>query len=233
MGKSSSFTAQRTSCSVQQHGADQGQAPAVQLGDRGEAANAALPPEVHVKGLDSIIEVVAQRHFIAAQLLRRRVQRAPAQLGAEGTGVLFLPVFKHHRADLGAADVVGDAVPGKQGLQGGVVHGLVVKLRVQRDGHHLVVKADVLPQQGQTHRQGHTVLAAGHAHHHPVARGQHLVILHGFAHQAAEPLHGARFTHDRVTLSTRFTMSLMEASLVSAETYTTSPSGYSMVASTA
>ena len=37
----------------QQHGADQGQAPAVQLGDRGEAANAALPPEVHVKGLDS------------------------------------------------------------------------------------------------------------------------------------------------------------------------------------
>ena len=79
MGKSSSFTAQRTSCSVaKQHGTDQGQAPAVQLGDRGEAANAALPPEVHVKGLDSIIEVVAKRHFIAAQLLRRRVQRAPA-----------------------------------------------------------------------------------------------------------------------------------------------------------
>ena len=162
--------------------------------------------------------MVPQRHLVAAQLLRGGVQGTPAQLGAEGTGVLFLPVFKHHRADLGAADVVGHAVPGKQGLQGGVVHGLVVELRVQRYRHHLIVKADVLPQQGQTHRQGHTVLAAGHAHHHPVARGQHLVILHGFAHQAAEPLHGTLLAHDRLTLSTRLTMSLMEASLVRAET---------------
>ena len=86
-----------------------------QVGDWRKAADAALPPEIHVKGLHSIVQMVPQRHLVAAQLLRGGVQGTPAQLGAEGTGVLFLPVFKHHRADLGAADVVGDAVPGKHG----------------------------------------------------------------------------------------------------------------------
>ena len=38
------------------------------------------------------------------------------------------------------------------------------------------------------------------------------------AHQAAEPLHRFRVAHERLTLSTRLTMSLMEASLVRPET---------------
>ena len=38
------------------------------------------------------------------------------------------------------------------------------------------------------------------------------------AQKAAEPLHGTLLAHDRLTLSTRLTMSLMEASLVRAET---------------
>ena len=202
----------------QQHGADQGQAPAVQLGDRGEAANAALPPEIHVKGLDSIIEVVAQCHFIAAQLLRRRVQRAPAQPGAEGTGVLFLPVFKHDGADLGAAHLVGNPIPGEQRRQRAVIHGLMVKLRVKGDGHDLIIKAEVPAQLGQPDGQGHAVLATRNAHHDLITGGDHLVILHGLTHQAAEPLHGVWIAHVRLTLSTRLTISLMEASLVRPET---------------
>ena len=42
-----------------------------------------------------------------------------------------------------------------------VVHGLMVELRVQRDRHHLVIKADVLAQHGKTDGQRHAVLAAG------------------------------------------------------------------------
>ena len=202
----------------QQHGADQGQAPAVQLGDRGKTANAALPPEVHVKGLNSIIEVVAQRHFIAAKLLRRRVQRAPAQPGAEGTGVLFLPVFKHDGANLGAAHLVGNPIPGEQRRQRAVIHSLVVKLRVKGDGHDLIIKAEVPAQLGQPDGQGHAVLATRNAHHDLITGGDHLVILHGLAHQAAEPLHGVWIAHVRLTLSTRLTISLMEASLVRPET---------------
>ena len=52
----------------------------------------------------------------------------------------------------------------------------------------------------------------------PVAGSDHFIVLYGLAHQAAKPLHCTKITHDRLTLSTRLTTSLMDASLVSAET---------------
>ena len=106
----------------------------------------------------------------------------------------------------------------EQLCQRGVVHGLMVELRVQRDRHHLVIEADILAQHGKTDGQRHAVLAAGNAHHHPVAGGNHFIVLYGLAHQTAEPLHCTKVAHDRLTLSTRLTTSLMDASFVSAET---------------
>ena len=169
--------------------------------------------------------MVAKRYLVAAQLLRGRVQGTPAQLGAQGTGVLFLAVVEHHGADLGAADLIGDAVPGKQVLQHGVIHGPAAELGVQRDGLHGEIEADVPAQLGKADGQRHAVLAAGNAHHDFVAWGDHLIILHRLAHQAAQALHCTGLAHDRVTLSTRFTTSLMDASLVGPETYATSPLG--------
>jgi hypothetical protein len=209
----------------QQHGPDEGEVPARKVGDRREAADAALPPEIHVKGLHGIVQMVAQRHLVAAQFLRCRVQCTAPQLGAQGAGVLLLTVVEHHRADLGTADLIGDIVLGKQLLQYGVIHGPAAELRVQRDGLHRKIKADVLAQFGKADGKGHAVLAAGNAHHHLVAGGDHFIVLHSLAHQAAQTLHCTGTAHDRVTLSTRFTMSLMEASFVRPETYTTSPLG--------
>ena len=94
----------------------------------------------------------------------------------------------------------------------------MAKLRVKGDGHDLIIKAEVPAQQGQPDGQSHAVLAARNAHHDLITGGDHLVILHGLTHQAAEPLHGMWIAHVRLTLSTRLTISLMEASLVRPET---------------
>ena len=169
--------------------------------------------------------MVAQRHLVAAQFLRCRVQCTAPQLGAQGAGVLLPAVVEHHRADLGTADLIGDIVLGKQLLQYGIIHGPAAELRVQRDGLHRKIKADVLAQFGKADGKGHAVLAAGNAHHHFIAGSDHFIVLHSLAHQAAQTLHCTGTAHDRVTLSTRFTMSLMEASFVRPETYTTSPLG--------
>ena len=90
----------------QQHGADEGQVPLGQVGDRRKAADAALPPEIHVKGLHSIVQMVPQRHLVAAQLLRGGVQGTPAQLGAEGTGIGFFPDIKENFSDFRRYDLI-------------------------------------------------------------------------------------------------------------------------------
>ena len=137
-----------------------------------------------------------QRHLVAVQLFGSGVERAPAHLGAEGAGILLVPVVEDDGADKSAAHLVRHIVPPEQRFQRGVIHRLAAKLGVEGDGHDFEREAD----------------------QNPVAGGQHLVLLDGFAHQAAEPLHRFRVAHDRLTLSTRLTMSLMEASLVRPET---------------
>ncbi len=76
--------------------------------------NAALPPEIHVKGLHGIVQMMAQRHLVAAQFLRSSVQCTPPHLGAEGAGILLVPVVEHDGADQGAADLIGDIILGKR-----------------------------------------------------------------------------------------------------------------------
>ena len=77
---------------------------------------------------------------------------------------------------------------------------------------------DFIGQSEKELKQAYGVISPRKVNQNPVAGGQHLVLLDGFAHQAAEPLHRFRVAHDRLTLSTRLTMSLMEASLVRPET---------------
>ena len=146
------------------------------------------------------------------------MERAPAHLGAEGAGILLVSVVEDDGADEGAAHLVGNIILPEQRFQRGVIHRLAAKLGVEGDGHDFERKAEVLPQPRETDGQSYAVLAARNAHQNAVAGGQHLVLLGGFAHQAAEPLHRFRVAHERLTLSTRLTMSLMEASLVRPET---------------
>ena len=162
--------------------------------------------------------MMPQRHLVAVQLFGSGVERAPAHLGAEGAGILLVPVVEDDGADEGAAHLIRHIVPPEQRFQRGVIHRLAAKLGVEGDGHDFEREAEVLPQPRETDGQSYAVLAARNAHQNAVAGGQHLVLLDGFAHQAAEPLHRFRVAHDRLTLSTRLTMSLMEASLVRPET---------------
>ena len=74
------------------------------------------------------------------------------------------------------------------------IHGLAAELRVQRDGLHRKIKADVLAQLRKANGQRYAVLAAGNAHHHLVAGGDHFIVLHSLAHQAAQTLHHIYFS---------------------------------------
>ena len=129
--------------------------------------------------------------------------KAPASAFVEKTGNTYVT---EHVVGIGKAE----------GVPQEIVDGL--RANFEGDGHEFERKAEVLPQPRETDGQSYAVLAARNAHQNAVAGGQHLVLLDGFAHQAAEPLHRFRVAHDRLTLSTRLTMSLMEASLVRPET---------------
>ena len=138
--------------------------------------------------------MMPQCHLVAAKLLRGGVQRAPAQLGAQRTGVLLPAVIKHHRPNVGAAHLVGDVFPLKQGGQRGIVRLHAAKAGVQRHGLYRKGHAQIGPQPSQRHRQGHAVLAAGHPHQHPVAGRDHLIILYRLAHKARQTLHTLHHT---------------------------------------
>ena len=79
-----------------QQGADLGDAGAVQVRHRLEAADAPLEQQVHQQRLDGVVIVVAQGDFPDAQVRKGRVQAAPPQLGAQGAGVLLPPLLKHN-----------------------------------------------------------------------------------------------------------------------------------------
>ena len=75
----------------------------------------------------------------------------------------------------------------------------MVKLRVQRDRHDLKRNAEIPPQVSQRHGQRNAVLPAGNTNAYPVARCDHLVILHCLAQQTLQALH-ARSTLPLYTL---------------------------------
>ena len=79
-----------------QQGTDLGNAGAVQVSHRLEAADAPLKQQVHQQRLDGVVIVMAQGDLPDAQVRKGRVQAAPPQLGAQGAGVLLLPLIEHN-----------------------------------------------------------------------------------------------------------------------------------------
>ena len=74
---------------------DLGDARAVQIRHRLEAADAPLKQQIHQQRFDGIVVVMTQCDLVDPPLRQRRIQAAPPQLGAEGAGVLFFALFKH------------------------------------------------------------------------------------------------------------------------------------------
>lgn len=105
-----------------QQGADLGDVRPVQIRHRLEAADPTLEQQVHQKRLHRVVVVVSQGDLADPPLRQCRMQAAPAQLGAQGAGVLFFAFEEHdvvHRhGDAGVGHVQRLAVVG----DGGEVH---------------------------------------------------------------------------------------------------------------
>ena len=70
-----------------QQWADLGDARAVQIRHRLEAADAPLKQQIHQQRFDGVVVVMPQCDLVDPPLRQRCVQAAPPQLGAEGAGV--------------------------------------------------------------------------------------------------------------------------------------------------
>ena len=118
-----------------------------------------------------------------------RIQAAPPQLGAQGAGVLLLPLLKHnivHRhRDADVRHVQLFAVI-RHRLKAHARHP-----RLQRDGLHLKRLGVEFPQPRQRRQRQQAVLAAGYAHGHGLSRLDHVVVLHTAPDQAQDMLHAA------------------------------------------
>ena len=181
------------------HWPDQRNLALVQIGHGRKTPNTAFPPKVHVKSLHGIIQVVPQRHFVAAKFLRGSVQCPAPHFGTQRAGVRLFAVIKYHRADIRAPYFVRNAFLRKQVRKWLVVGFHPAKARVQRDRHDLKRNAEIPPQVSQRHGQRNAVLPAGNTNAYPVARCDHLVILYCLAQQTLQALH-ARSTLPLYTL---------------------------------
>ena len=162
-------------------------AAAVQIGHRLKAADAPLKEKVHQHGLHSVVKVVAQSDLGDAQLPQRRVEAPPPQLGAQGAGILLLPLLKH---DLIHRHL--DAGVGYLQLPTQLRHGVKAHAGsacLQSDGVDSKRHRKKLPQAGKSHQGQQAVLSAGHAHRHSLPGRNHVIILHASAHQAQYLLH--------------------------------------------
>ena len=131
--------------------------------------------------------MVAQGDLVQAQPVQLCAQGAPAELGAQGAGILLLPVDEDDLVDGHADQVVGHLQLLAQPGDGGKVHAR--RAAVDGDRRHLEplgVEAAQLRQGGQGE---HGVLAAAHAHGHRVAALNHVVIFHAPADQGQDMLH--------------------------------------------
>ena len=141
-----------------------GEVRAVQLGHH--PLQLAAVEQRHHRGFDHVAEVVAEGDLVAAELLRLRVETAPAHPRAEVAGV---PVGDlRHGEDVRFKELQGDLQPRGVLLQlfavcraVSGVHGEKGQLERHRG------KAAEHPQQ---HRQQHGVLPAGDADRDPVPR---------------------------------------------------------------
>ena len=158
------------------HRADEGhagEAGAVELG--GHGLELGTVEHAHHGGLDDIVEVVAQRDLIAAQLLGLAVQVAAAHPGAEVAGVLLGVVG--HREDVALENGHGDVEQFGVGFDLLAVDLVVAGVHHKKDQlkGHIAVLLQLLHELGHQHG----VLAAGDADGDLVARLDQLVPLDG------------------------------------------------------
>ena len=172
---------------VQQR-ADLGHAGAVQKRHRLEAADAALEQQIHQQRLHRVVIVVAQGDLADALFRQGGVQAAPPQFGAQGAGILLLPLLEddlvHRHLNAG----VGHLQPFAQRRHAGEVHARHAHLH--GDGLHREGDGVEFLQPGQGYQRQQAVLSAADAHGDAVAGFDHMIVLHAPADKPQNMLHG-------------------------------------------
>ena len=92
-----------------EHGADLGDAHAVQPGHRLETGQAPFKDKGHKESLHRVVIVVPQGDLGDPPLLHGVVQGATAHFGAHGAGVLLLAHIKDNMVDLAGNQGIGNA----------------------------------------------------------------------------------------------------------------------------
>ena len=147
-----------------------------QLGRHG--LQLAAEKKIEKEGRQNIVAMMAERDLGGAKLGRYPIKNATTQSRAQ----------RAHRAAVGndalddavgvlLLDVKGDAAPGEIGGQH--VGGKIRLLLVEIDGDNFKPKRRALPERQQDVQQSIAILAAGHAHHHPVAGFDHREVANG------------------------------------------------------
>ena len=168
-------------------------ARALQPGVRLEAIKTAFEEQAEHGGLDHVVFVVREGHDVAAQRFGGGVQRAAAEIGTEGAGVVLLPDVKYDLGDLGVNDLQRHLQAFAEGAERRVVNAL----EPQRHVHRLQLKMLRVepPQLGKYRQQRHAVLAPGQPHTHPGSLFNHIVVLHRLSGQAEQALHNVLRCH--------------------------------------
>lgn len=164
-----------------EHGPDLGDAGAVQVRHRLEAAYPSLQEEGHDHGLHRVILMVSQGDLGDPQAVHGGAQGAPPELGAQGAGIFLLAVLKNDLVDGHLFPVIGHLqLPAEVG-NGGKVHAWGAA--VNGDGYHIKGLGVKLPEPGQSAQCQYGILAAADAYRHRVPPVNHMIILHTPADQ--------------------------------------------------
>ena len=170
-----------------EHGPDEGQTGAVQIGHRQKTADAPLIDQRKGEGLHGVIVMMPQGHLVGAQFHGGLIQDAPAQFGTQRTGVFLFSDVENDLTDLGPAEGIGYLQPGTQIGDRGEVHLFVT--HVQRHRQQFKRYRRMVPQLGQQPQQGQRILPARNAHGNPVSGREHLIIPNALSHLGQQLLH--------------------------------------------
>ena len=105
------------------HGANEMQVGAGQVGYGLEAPETSLEEQVEHEGVHYIVKMVTKGYAVTAKLFGGVVEYAAAHFGAERAGVGLLAHVKDDLSDLGWGDVVGHLQLVAELADGGEVHG--------------------------------------------------------------------------------------------------------------
>ena len=159
-----------------EHGADEFDACAREVGDGGEAADASLEEEVEHQRFRRVVEVVTERDGVTSEFSRSVIECAAAQFGAERAGRGFFPDFEHDLCDLGGDDGIGNFQFFAQFPDGGEV---CAARKAHIDGNGLEGKGDRIKaaEFRKCAEQGKGVLACRDPDCDAVVRVYHAVVV--------------------------------------------------------